>query len=149
MAGFAERLEAEARAWVGTPFVLSGFVQGKGGGVDCGRLVVGVLQRLGVLDIDMDALPTYPAGWFLHRTGDDCYREWLDQHMIRVEGPPCVGDVLAFERAGKVCHIALQLPQDRLLHSLDRVGAHISAAADGPFLGPPAAIYRSPQMAEA
>ncbi len=54
---------AEARSWLGTPYVHQGRV--KGAGVDCAGLVICVGHALGLTEFDADGYARLPDGWRL------------------------------------------------------------------------------------
>lgn len=89
---------AEARTWIGTPFVHQGRV--KGLGVDCGGLVLGVARALG---LDVPEPPAYSMS-----PDPAIIEHLLTRHCVamrRTELAP--GDVLWFSFAGEPRHVGL------------------------------------------
>lgn len=72
-----EQIVAEAREWVGTPYMHQARV--KGVAVDCVGLLIGVARRLGLVapDFDVTGYTRRPDGWTLI---EECER-----HMTRIE----------------------------------------------------------------
>lgn len=81
-----EAVVAEARAWIGTPYVHGAAL--RGAGCDCLGLIRGVRAGLGIAD--PGRLPAYAPGWALTGRGE-ALREGLSRLMPPV--PP--GAVLA------------------------------------------------------
>jgi len=78
----------EARSWIGTPYAHCADI--KGVGVDCGMLLVRVLQDAGVADIP-DPRP-YSPSWHLHQDGETYLTAALAAGTETSE--PAPGDVL-------------------------------------------------------
>lgn len=102
----ADRVVAEARAWIGTPYVHQASC--RGGGADCLGLVRGVWRA--AYGHEPEALPAYSADW-----GEAQGQERLWQAALRHLHPKpleaaTAGDVLLFRmRHGAVAkHLGLQ-----------------------------------------
>lgn len=115
-----EQIIAEARSWLGTPWVHQH--RTKGVGVDCAGLVIGVARALGVVpaDFDVNGYGRQPDGTLL----DVC-----DAHLHRVpRGQMQPGDVvvLAYERDPQ--HMGIVVPYRGsadmlgLVHAADLAG---------------------------
>lgn len=89
-----ERIVAEAKSWIGTPYHNCADV--KGVGCDCGMLLVRVFVDLGVVET-FDPRP-YAHDWHLHR-GEERYLDALLARALKVETPK-PGDVMLF-RVGR------------------------------------------------
>ncbi len=89
-----ERIVAEARSWIGTPYHHCADI--KGVGCDCGMLLVRVFVDLGVV-APFDPRP-YTFDWHLHR-GEERYLDALLARGEKVERPR-PGDVMLF-RVGR------------------------------------------------
>ena len=104
-AGFAARVEAAARGWLGTPYLHQ--ASAKGAGADCLGLVRGVWREL--YGREPEAPPPYTADWS-EASGREVLAEAAGRHLapIRVEeaGP---GDVLLFRmrRTGPAKHLGI------------------------------------------
>lgn len=84
---------AAIRAWVGTPYVLSGRV--RGAGVDCCTLLVEYLIAIGRAPAaEFEGLPLYSPDWFLH-AGSERYLKALMRFGTNVSGQICRGGVQA------------------------------------------------------
>jgi cell wall-associated NlpC family hydrolase len=89
-----EKIVAEARSWIGTPYHNCADI--KGVGVDCGMLLVRVYCDLGLVP-RFDPRP-YTAQWHLHRD-DERYLDGLTAHAKKVDAPQ-LGDAMLF-RVGR------------------------------------------------
>lgn len=89
-----DRIVAEARSWIGTPYHHMADI--KGVGVDCGMLLVRVFCDLGLVE-PFDPRP-YTYDWMLHRS-EEVFREKLLARSTKVERPQ-PGDVILF-RVGR------------------------------------------------
>lgn len=132
MGGTAEevrgRLVAEARAWIGTPYLHRASC--KGHGADCLGLIRGVWRA--VLGDEPEALPAYTPDW-AEATGAEQMLEAGMRHLrpVAVEAIR-PGDVLLFRfRPGVPAkHAALLVTPERMVH------AHDGAAVAEVFLAP-------------
>jgi len=89
-----EKIVAEAKSWIGTPYHNCADV--KGVGCDCGMLLVRVFVDLRIVEA-FDPRP-YAHDWHLHR-GEERYLEALLSRAVKVETPK-PGDVMLF-RVGR------------------------------------------------
>lgn len=85
-----EMVVAEARSWVGSPYHPKGDI--KGGGVDCGMLLVRVFVDTG-LCAPFDPRP-YADDWYLHRS-EERYLGFIFDRTKEV-ATPYPGDVMVF-----------------------------------------------------
>lgn len=69
-----ERIAAEARAWLGTPHVNMAKV--KGVGVDCGMLLIGVLEGAQIIKPDTISVAPYSNMWHLSHS-----EEWFLRYV--------------------------------------------------------------------
>ena len=91
-----ERVVAEARRWIGTPYHSCADV--RGGGVDCGMLIVRVFVDTGLV-APFDPRP-YADDWHLHRNEEKYLGFVFDRcHEVAVAQPGDVqpGDVAVFK----------------------------------------------------
>jgi NlpC/P60 family putative phage cell wall peptidase len=98
------RIVAEARAWIGTPYVHQASV--RGAGTDCLGLLRGVWRA--VMGGEPEPVPAYTADW-----GEGGGREVLmlaAQRWLVPSPQPCPGDVLLFRmRDGSIAkHLGIQ-----------------------------------------
>jgi cell wall-associated NlpC family hydrolase len=90
---------AEARAWLGTPWMHQ--QRRRGVAVDCAGLVIGVARALGLVapDFDVQGYVRVPDGSLLQRCG---------QFMARTsQGAMQPGDVLVVAIDGDPCHMGI------------------------------------------
>jgi NlpC/P60 family putative phage cell wall peptidase len=106
-----ERVMAEARRWIGTPYHHQGRVLGVG--VDCATLLCEVYEAAGVIP-HVDPTP-YPADWHLHRTSER-YLGWLEQYGREVETPR-PGDVIIWRFGRCFSHGAILCDNEQIIHS--------------------------------
>ncbi|HVV94703.1 MAG TPA: peptidase P60 [Hyphomicrobiales bacterium] len=131
---------AEARRWIGTPYVHRGALIGAG--CDCLGLVVGVWRALiGPLPA---AVPPYAPDWAEARGGEPLLaaaRRWL------VEQPPgeiAPGEVLLFRWRPEVAakHLAIATDAGHMVHAHD--GAAVAEVALRPWRRRLVARFRFP-----
>ena len=89
-----EQVVREARDWIGTPYHHRALRKGRGGGVDCAMLMLGVFGGVGyVAPLDPGK---YPPDWFLHRKAER-YLNMVTDHAEEIDaarvGP---GDIALF-----------------------------------------------------
>ncbi len=84
-----QRVIAEARSWLRTPYHHLANV--KGVGVDCAMLVVEVYKAAGLVPADLDPRP-YVPDWHLHR-GEEKFIAWLQRFGVQTSAPS-PGDVV-------------------------------------------------------
>src|SRR5208282_2779302 len=89
-----EKIVAEARSWIGTPYHNCADI--KGVGVDCGMLLVRVFVDLGLVE-PFDPRP-YTHDWHMHRD-EERYLNLVLPRARKVSAPQ-IGDVMLF-RVGR------------------------------------------------
>jgi cell wall-associated NlpC family hydrolase len=97
----AEKIVAEARSWVGTPFHHGANL--KGVGVDCGQLVFGVYRNVGLLADEV--FPSYDPRWMMARENtflEDLFRARFDP--IERSEP---GAAILFRAGRNYCHLGI------------------------------------------
>lgn len=137
-----ERLEAAARAWVGTPFAANSAVCGVG--VSCHHLVATLLMEAGYPRFDP------PAGnphWASH-AADSLMVAWLNGHGPETGALPAFagvagaaemperirpGDILGFRVGRCVHHLGLALSAGRFIHCLKGCGTVVQACSEERF----------------
>ncbi len=92
------RIVAEARRWLGTPYHPQGDLLGVG--VDCAMLLVRVFCDLQLVPM-IDPRP-YPPDWHLHR-GEERFLGWITDRAVRVKDP-LPGDVALYRFGRCVSH---------------------------------------------
>lgn len=95
----AARAVAEARAWIGTPYVHQAST--RGAGADCLGLLRGVWRAL--YGAEPEQVPPYSADWAEPARQEVLYDAAMRHLLVRGPGQPEPGDVLLFRmRAGAV-----------------------------------------------
>jgi cell wall-associated NlpC family hydrolase len=115
MDSLRDRVVAEARSWIGTPYIARACV--KGSGVDCAYLLVGVYSAVGLMP-KLD-IGTYPVEWHMHR-GEELYLDRLPEYCDPVErGEPA--DIVMFRIGRTVSHsgVLLDVP-GQFVHAWSR-----------------------------
>jgi NlpC/P60 family putative phage cell wall peptidase len=108
----AERIVADARLWIGTPYLHQASV--KGAGTDCLGLLRGVWRS--VYGAEPEQVPAYTEDW-AEPTRQELLREAAERWLVaKAYDDPAVGDVLLFRmRDGSIAkHLGIQ----------SQVGAH-------------------------
>ena len=114
---------AEARTWLGTPYGHNAAI--KGGGVDCGRLIIETFVKVGL------AAPVetgyYTHDWHLHRD-EEKYLSFVETYMTRIDKEetsfqeregflPLPGDLLVWRVGRTFSHGALVTKWPNIIHS--------------------------------
>lgn len=120
---------AEARAWIGTPYLHRASL--KGHGADCLGLVRGVWRTL--LGPEPEGLPPYAPDWAeagRRETLADAARRWLVEVPAAAAQP---GDVLLFRFRAHLPakHAAILADGPRMIHAYD--GASVCETAFSPW----------------
>ena len=122
--GVAARAVAEARAWIGTPYVHQASV--KGAGSDCLGLVRGVWRAL--YGAEPEAVPPYTADWAEPARQEVLWAAAL-RHLVPqpAEGLPAPGEVILFRmREGAVAKhlgiVAAATPGPSFVHAYSGQG---------------------------
>lgn len=106
-----ERVVAEARTWVGTPYHHCADI--KGAGVDCAMILVRIYCGLGLAP-EFDPRP-YAPQWFLHRS-EEIYLNWIKKYCVQVErGLP--GDIALYRLGRCAAHGAIIVDDDYMIHA--------------------------------
>jgi len=122
------RLIAEAREWIGTPYLHRASCKGQG--ADCLGLVRGVWRA--VLGDEPVPLPAYAPDW-AEATRAEQMMQAANLHLVPVElAEMAPGDVLLFRWRAHLPakHAAILVTADRMVH------AHDGAAVAEVFLAP-------------
>lgn len=108
-----ERVAAEAREWIGTPFVWGQSV--KGVGTDCKGLIRGVARELGLEEAEC-----FYAQFASYRPDRPVPSSLLVEGMGEVfdrASEPTPGDVLLLKVHGSAAHLAIVTDEDRAVHA--------------------------------
>ena len=146
MENAAQRIVAEARAWIGTPYRHQASC--KGIGCDCLGLVRGVWRALN--GCEPERAPAYTADW-AEVGRDDTLLAAASRHMAPIApGERRAGDVALFRwRDGcPAKHCAILTAPDRMVHAQE--GAPVCEVTLGPWwLRHVAGVFRFPDPYEA
>ena len=112
-----DRVAAEARRWIGTPYRHQGAT--RGAGCDCLGLVRGIWVAL--YGTEAEAIPVYGADW---RDGNDQLALAAGQHLRAREGAPQTGDVVLFRliRHRPARHCGVMVSAQRFVHAQEHLG---------------------------
>lgn len=100
-----ERFVAEARRWIGVPWVHQGRSRR---GVDCIGLLLVVCRSLGLSDYEVTGYGTAPNADFM--------RTECDRLMTRVAAPE-IGDVLVMRFSREPQHVLIRADARRVIHA--------------------------------
>lgn len=117
MSDLADRVIAEARTWIGTPW--HHLARVKGAGVDCAQFLVAVFAAAGAIEpFEADY---YPADWHMHRD-EPRFLEMLLRHGERVTDPQ-PGDVVMFNFGRHAAHGGIVIAWPLIIHAFRDEGA--------------------------
>ena len=139
-----EAIVAEARRWIGTPYVHAASLQGVG--CDCLGLVRGVWRAL--YGGEPEALPAYSPDW-AEATGRETLRDTAVRHMTAVPlGDVAAGNLLLFRwRDGTPAkHCGIATGDGRMVHAHD--GARVAEVDLGVWRRRLAYAFRFPRRGE-
>lgn len=139
------RVVAEARRWLGTPYVHQ--ASAMGAGCDCLGLVRGVWRAL--YGCEPRNLPAYTPDW-----GEVGGREHVLDAAMRHLAPVdrmemAAGDLLAFRwhRMAVAKHLGIVTARDRFIHAWERAGV-VEVTLGRSWSARIAAIFRFPELPE-
>lgn len=115
MSGMRERIVAEARAWIGTPYAHQASL--RGAGADCLGLVRGVWRA--VVGGEPEHPPAYTPDW-AEALGEETLLAAARRHLREVAiGEARAGDVLLFRMGlgAPAKHAAIVSATDRIVHA--------------------------------
>lgn len=124
-----DRIVAEVRSWIGTPYRHQASL--KGVGCDCLGLVRGVWRAL--YGAEPEATPAYAPDW-AEATGRDSLADAARRHMIAIDPHAfAAGDLLLFRwRNGLPAkHAAIATTVEQMVHAHD--GAAVAEVAIAPW----------------
>lgn len=124
-----DRIVAEARAWIGTPYRHQASL--KGVGCDCLGLIRGVWRTL--YGAEPEATPAYAPDW-AEATGAEALAAAAQRHMIGIDPRAfSSGDLLLFRwRSGfPAKHAAIATAADLMVHAHD--GAAVAEVVIAPW----------------
>lgn len=126
-----QQIIIEARTWIGTPFHHQ--ARARGHGVDCGQLVIGVGEALGLCE-------TMDVRNYGRAPNPRQMRGYLEHFLAPHEGQPGDGDILwVCVRVGLPMHLLIisDAARNRIIHAHEPDGGVVETT--NPF--PPALIH--------
>jgi len=123
------RIIAEARAWIGTPYMHQASFNGVG--CDCLGLLRGVWRA--IHGMEPEPLPAYAADW-AEANGEERLAAAARRHLIEIDSSEAApGDVLLFRWRPHLPakHAAIVSGDDRMIHAYD--GAAVAQVYFAPF----------------
>lgn len=136
---------AEARRWIGTPYVHQ--ASARGAGTDCLGLILGVWRR--VVGRAPGQVPAYTADWS-ESTGEETLRAAAERHLLARHGHELVaGDVILFRmrRASVAKHLGIigaAGSRPSFIHAYDGHGV-VESPLSAPWLRRIAGRYGFPE----
>jgi len=130
-----DKIVAEARTWVGTPFLHQGRVKGRG--VDCVGLVIGVARELGLAEYKEIAYGRQPD--------TNVMRGQLEHYLEKIHLSEVKAGDIYWMRFTYPMHtaIASDIDGDRgIIHSYSQIGKCIEHRLDSVWESRIAACYR-------
>jgi cell wall-associated NlpC family hydrolase len=121
---------AEARGWIGTPFVDMGRVKGPKGGVDCLQLVYCVFRACG-LTPEL-ALEPYPIDFMMHSKIERALEILVGR--AREVASPEPGDVVLWKMGHVFAHGAIVTAWPAIIHAWKPAGIVMTDTAMRPLL---------------
>ncbi len=118
-----ERLVAEARSWVGVPFLHQGRSRD---GVDCVGLVVAVCRALGLV------APDFETGVYGRLPADDMLRRRIAEHCAPLPAARA-GALIVIRWTREASHVGLCLGET-MVHSYERMGRVIEHGYRGRWI---------------
>lgn len=115
-----DRVLAETRRWIGTPYRHQGFARGVG--CDCLGLVRGIWA--GVYGCEAERPPAYAMDWAVN-AHEDRMAQAAARNMTRIAtGGAQPGDLILFSwKPGyPACHAGILFPENRFVHAYERAG---------------------------
>lgn len=127
-----ERVVAEARTWLRTPYHSNARI--KGIGVDCAQILLAVYEDAGL--IGHTETGYYSPSWHLHRN-EERYIEWMDRFCVRLPRTvqPMHGDIALFKFGRCYSHGAIVVEDNLLIHSYIGRGVIYSRYDEEPLAG--------------
>lgn len=118
-----DKVVAEARSWINTPYHSGARI--KDIGVDCGQLLIGVLENAGVIPVGDCEPGQYSPEWHLHRS-EEKYLSWVKKYCDITKGEPLPGDIAVFQYGRCVSHAGIVLAWPFIIHAYIDLGVIIS-----------------------
>jgi NlpC/P60 family putative phage cell wall peptidase len=143
VSGIGAAVVAEARSWIGTPYVHQASACGHG--ADCLGLLRGVWRAL--FGDEPEAMPPYTRDWG-EPSGDEILLRAAARHLAPAEGGLAAGDVLLFRMRDRAIakHLGLAASTGRTPSFIHAYTGHgvVESALSAPWARRIVARYRFP-----
>lgn len=106
-----QKIIAEARTWLGTPWHHAGKI--KGAGVDCGQILIEVYANCGF--IARPNVDDYPRDWALHRD-QERYLAVVERYCHAVDVPD-LGDIVVYKNGRSFSHGGIVVDWPLIIHA--------------------------------
>jgi hypothetical protein len=118
----------EAYTWLGTPH--RNFAKIKGVGVDCGMLLIGVLEGAGKVKKDTIEIQPYSNEWHLHHS-DEWFKGYVAKYCDEISPADIQpGDFILYQ-FGRCCsHGAVYVGNNMIIHAVVEQGVILSRMDD-------------------
>jgi cell wall-associated NlpC family hydrolase len=103
---------AEAKTWLGTPWIHQ--ARDKGYGVDCGQLLAAVFEAVGL--VEPVPIAPYSQDWALHRS-EPIMQNIVERYAVKTDGDPLPGDVVLFQFGRSLSHGGIVLLWPLIVHA--------------------------------
>lgn len=123
------RIAVEARTWLGTPHVNMAKV--KGVGVDCGMLLIGVLEGAQIIKSDTISIAPYSNMWHLSHS-EEWFLRYVQKYCNEVTDLR-IGDFLLYKYGRCISHAAIYIGHGKVIHALIDQGVIITEMQDVMF----------------
>ena len=122
-----------ARTYLRTPYHHQGRI--KGGGIDCGMLILNVFEELGLiphLELGVD-IPFYPQDWAMHNS-EEKYLSWVMKYTVKVDRDPLPGDIILHKYGHCISHGGIVVAWPSIIHAYRGLGVVYADAINDTYL---------------
>lgn len=125
---------AEAKTWIGTPFAHQGRVKGRRGGVDCGQIIAGTYENVG-LTAKIDPGP-YQFQHHMHSNSEDYVTHLLRYTKEIIAEQANAADMVLYKCGRTFSHggILIEDWPGLIIHSRNGVGVEYAHGLKNGFL---------------
>jgi NlpC/P60 family putative phage cell wall peptidase len=131
-----QRVVAEARAWLGTPYHHHGRLRGVG--VDCAQLLCAVYAAAGAIPVLQPG--AYAVDWHLHRS-EEMFLAWVRRAGTERVQAPAPGTAAVFRFGRAYSHGAVMLDEHTALHAYIGQGVILTRLDEAPLKGRPVLFF--------
>jgi cell wall-associated NlpC family hydrolase len=125
-----QRVIAEAKTWLGTPFLHH--ASSKGEGVACGPLLIEVYGAVGIKVPRLADLGYFPQDWHLH-CADERYLEII-KHFTREVSEPKPADIVLLKIGRAYGHSAIVVNWPSVIHVMWRSKVEYAIVGQPPLI---------------